>query len=333
MDVQQLTHPATGTTAWSLRDQAGPAGSGPLDDAPPWWVVDGSDPVITTPPVGGERESRSVSRVLIGAGAVLALILCLEAVVAMLVGMRWFVVETPSMGTAAPVGSLVITRRAPVQLAPGEIIAFVPPGVPRVYTHRILSIAADGGITTKGDINGAPDGWVIRHGKVLGEAVAIVPGGGYVLRGLPAFLIGAVVVWAATLLIRRRDRRASARIVGLHLVGTLVVLWLHPFVQVVLLTTETVADRVRESIVSTGLLPVKLVDSAGTVLARLSIGQPETVSIPPATRGMDRIVAMPDLGPMLQLLLVGMAFVPAVIVMIVGLPRERDLEVDVEVAT
>ena len=328
MDVQQLTRPATGRTAWSLRDQADPAEFGPLSDTPPWWVGDGSDPVTTTPPVGGEQpSSRSVSRILVSAAAVAALVLCFEAVVALLTGMRWFVVQTPSMGSAAPVGSLVITRPAPAQLQRGEIIAFVPPGAPRVYTHRIFAVSADGGITTKGDINGAPDGWVIRHDKVLGEAVAIVPGGGYVLRGTPALLVGALLVWMVTLLIRRRDRRASARVIGLHLVGTLVVIWLHPFVQVVLLATQDAANGVRESIVSTGLLPVRLVDTAGTVLARLTIGRPEVVTLPAASTGTDRLVAMPDLGPLLQLVLIGIAVVPALVVMIVGLPREPEVEV------
>lgn len=325
MDVQQLTSPATGATAWSFRDQAAPAEFGPLPDAPPWWAESRSDPV-TTSPVGGEGSvSRSVSRVLVAAAAVAALVLCLEAVIALLSGMRWFVVQTPSMGTAAPVGSLVITRPASAEPQVGDVIAFVPPGAPRVYTHRVLAVAPDGSITTKGDINGAPDGWSIRPDKVLGEAVAIVPGAGYVLRGAPAFIVGALVLWAATLLIRRRDRRAAARIIGMHLVGTLVVLWLHPFVQVVLLATETAANGVRASIVSTGLLPVKLVDSAGAVLGRLTVGRPEVVTIPPASTMADRLVAMPDLTPLLQLLLVGIALVPAVVVLLVGLPRESEV--------
>jgi signal peptidase I len=320
VDVQQLTSAAAGTS-WSLRTATGPDGSGPLADAPPWWLGGGPEPSVPLAPSAG---SRPVTRTLATVGAVAALILCLEAVVALLAGMRWFVVETPSMGTAAPVGSLVITKPASAQPSRGDVIAFLPPGTPRVYTHRVFSVAADGGITTKGDINADPDPWTIRHDTVLGTAVAIVPGGGTLLRGVPAFIVGGILLWSVTLLIRRRDRRASARVMGLHLVATAVILWLHPFVQVVLIATESAANGVRASIVSTGLLPVKLVDSAGAVLARLTVGRPEVVALPATSGGADRVTAVPDVGPLLQLVLIGIAVVPSLIVFVVGLPRDQE---------
>ena len=65
--------------------------------------------------------------------------LCLGGFVAVMValGMRIFFVTTPSMATAAPVGSLVVTQPAS-DYHPGDIITFQRHG--RTYTHRIQSI-------------------------------------------------------------------------------------------------------------------------------------------------------------------------------------------------
>jgi hypothetical protein len=270
------------------------------------------------------RQPRGVLRVAVGLASAAAVVLVAGAAVALVGGMRWFVVETPSMGSAAPVGSLVITE--PVSApTPGTVIAFTPPGGARVYTHRVLAVEADGGIRTKGDINAAPDPWTVSRSAVLGRATAILPGAGYLVRGLPGLVSGGMLLWAATLLIRRRDQRAAARVIGLHVVATAVVLWLHPFVRVVLLATESAADGVRASMVSTGLLPVRLVDSAGTVLARLSAGHPEVVSLPATASARGQVLAVPDLGPAMQIALVVAALIPAVVVFLVGLPRRDDV--------
>jgi signal peptidase I len=322
MDAQQLTLTPVATT-WSLRGTPDL-----LPPTAPWWLegvhersaeraVDDRDPVAA---VETGQRPRMV-RLAAAIASATAVALVAAAAVGLLMGMRWFVVETPSMGTAAPVGALVITAPAPARLERGEIIAFIPPGNPHVYTHRVFAVAQDGAVRTKGDINGAPDPWAVPRTAVLGRAITVLPGAGYVVRGLPGLVAGGVLLWAATLLIRRRDQRAAARVIGLHLVATILVLWLHPFVRVVLIATESAATGVRASMVSTGLLPVRLVDSAGTVLARLSIGQPEVVPLPASTGAAARVLAVPDLEPGVQALLIGVALLPALIVLLLGLPR------------
>lgn len=325
MDVQQLIADPTTSGSWSLRGQD-PEGVGPRPDQAPWWERDALEDVRAAEPAL-PAPSRTVARAMLLVGIVAALAVSAVAAGALLTGHRWFVVETPSMGTAAPVGSLVVTGRAPAHLRAGSIIAFVPPGAPRVYTHRVVAVAADGGITTRGDINGAADGWTIRPSAVLGQAIAVVPGGGYLLRGLPALLVGSVLLWLVTLPLRRADHRAAARIIGLHLLGTLIVLWQHPFVQVVPLAMESVGERVHQSVVATGLLPVRLVDAAGAVFARLEPGRPAVVTMPSATDGTARLFAMPDLAPVQQLLLIALAVLPALVVLVVGLPRRPSSEV------
>lgn len=324
MDVLELTLTPVATT-WSLRGTPDL-----LLPTAPWWqegveerprrAIDHVDPAPDAPAAGPAMRSRTAGRIVAGLMAAAALVLVAGIAVALLGGMRWFVVETPSMGAAAPVGALVITRPAPDRLVRGEVIAFTPPGAPRVYTHRVFAVDPDGSVRTKGDINGAQDPWTIAHSAVLGRAVAVVPGAGYLVRALPGLVAGGMLIWAATLLIRRRDQRAAARVIGMHLVATVVVLWLHPFVRVVLLATEGAANEVKASMVSTGLLPVRLVDSAGTVLARLSAGHPEVVSLP-ASSAAGSVLAVPDLGPVLQTALIGAAVVPALIVLVLGLPR------------
>ena len=321
MDVHELTLTPVATT-WSLRGTPDL-----LLPAAPWWPEG-----VQERPAGNEgaaatasgRRPRGALRIAAGLASAAAIVLVAAAAVALLGGMRWFVVETPSMGATAPVGSLVITEPVPGAPARGTVIAFVPPGNARVYTHRVIAVGADGGIRTKGDINAAPDPWTVSRSAVLGRAVAILPGAGYLVRGVPGLIAGAMLLWAATLLIRRRDQRAAARVIGLHVVATVVVLWLHPFVRVVLLATESAADGVRASMVSTGLLPVRLVDSAGTVLARLSTGHPEVVALPATATARGQVLAVPDLGPVLQGALVAAALVPALVVFLVGLPRREE---------
>ena len=319
MDVHELTLTPVATT-WSLRGTP----DLPLPTAP-WWEGVGEH-VAATPAAAAAAAAHRPHRVLrlaVGLASAAAILLVAGAAVALGGGMRWFVVETPSMGTAAPVGALVIT--APdAQPTPGTVIAFTPPGTPRVYTHRVLAVEADGDLRTKGDVNASPDPWTVAPTAVLGHAVAILPGAGYLVRGLPGLIAGGMLVWAGTLLIRRRDQRAAARVIGVHLVATVVVLWLHPFVRVVLLATETAADGVRASMVSTGLLPVRLVDSAGTVLAQLSAGHPEVVSLPASASARGHVLAVPDLGPVAQGALIAVALLPALIVFLVGLPRRDE---------
>lgn len=280
---------------------------------------------VTPTPTAPPARARGAARFAIGAATAGAIVLVAGIAVAMLSGMRWFVVETPSMGTAAPVGALVITRPALAPLQRGDVIAFTPPGPPRVYTHRVLSVARSGAVRTKGDINAVPDPWTVPRTAVLGTAIAVLPGGGYLVRALPGLLIGGVLLWAGTLLIRRRDQRAAARVLGLHVVAAVVVLRLHPFVQVVLLATASASGGVKASMVSTGLLPVRLVDSAGTVLARLSPGRPEVVAMPTASHLAGHVLALPDLGPALQAAFVGAALLPALLVLVLGLPARNEM--------
>lgn len=78
-----------------------------------------------------------------------------------------FYIRTGSMRPGLPIGSLVVaTRTDASQLHVGDVITFERPGVPGdMVTHRIMAIEnspTGPAFITKGDANGAPDGWRVN---------------------------------------------------------------------------------------------------------------------------------------------------------------------------
>jgi hypothetical protein len=103
-----------------------------------------------------------------------------------LAGGRLLVLRSPSMGTTAQAGSLVMTR--PLGSTPlhrGMIVAFDVPGIGTPYMHRIAAILPDGKFRTRGDLNTADDGWQLTRSQIVGVPVLIVPIAGWLALGLP----------------------------------------------------------------------------------------------------------------------------------------------------
>lgn len=178
-------------------------------------------------------------------------------------GGRWFVVRTPSMGTAAPVGSLVLTRPAEVSaLRVGDILAYHPPSEPSTtYTHRIVSITAQG-LHTRGDINGTTDPWTVTQHDIVGHAIAI-PAVGWLFRALPLLIVGGLVIWGLTRMWAGPVWRGPLRTVGAAILFAFVSVTLRPWVNVVQLATRTTRHGAYIQTVSTGLLPVQLAPQHG----------------------------------------------------------------------
>ncbi|HQZ00304.1 MAG TPA: hypothetical protein PLQ63_09880, partial [Propionicimonas sp.] len=210
---------------------------------------------------------RAVFWTAIGTGvAAIAVILFLSS------GFRLFAILTPSMGQTAPVGTLVVSHSAD-SYQTGDIISFER--ISRVYTHRIVAIGPDG-ITTKGDLNGAADPYPTKVGNVIGKAVLIAPGFGWVLRALPWLLLGGVVVWLLSIIGRREHVwRWVIRISGWTLVFALAAVWLRPWINLDMLgfTPADTDGGVLMHVVNTGLFPL---DANGT---RLLSGQDAVVHV------------------------------------------------------
>lgn len=128
----------------------------------------------------------------------------------LLSGGRLFMVSSPSMGTVAPVGSLVATQPLPmsVELHKGEIVVFEPrPGHSLTYVHRIYQVLPGGRFLTKGDLNQVPDPWLITRGDIIGTPQAIIPAIGWIYTWATWLFFGAAVLLAAGLFMPRRYRR------------------------------------------------------------------------------------------------------------------------------
>ena len=196
--------------------------------------------------------------------------LCLGGFVAvmMALGMRIFFVTTPSMATAAPVGSLVVTQQAS-NYHPGDIITFRRHG--RTYTHRIQSITNQR-ILTKGDLNHAADPLPIEYSAIIGKAIFINPWLGWVWLMAPWVVIGWLIIHLAT----RRARptwRWYYRIIGMTLVLCAVSLWFHPWINFSVLSVLPSNKGALMHIVNTGVFPI---DAVGTVLYP---GQDATITV------------------------------------------------------
>ena len=248
--------------------------------------------------------------------AALALLVLLLVVAGWLCGTRYFVVQSPSMAETAPVGTLVVTTPLTGRANVGEVVAFEPPGLHRVYTHRVVAVLPNGSIRTQGDLNGARDAWTTPSTRVLGHAVAVIPVVGFLLESAPTLLIGAVALILLTKLLRRHDHRVAARVLGAHLLVAVIVALRHPFVALTVVATQTTGRHLNAIVVSTGVLPTKISSGARTV-AHLIDGQLATIPIPHSNAGQTALQASLDLTWWQYALLLTATMIPAGLFLII----------------
>jgi len=175
---------------------------------------------------------------------------------------------TPSMGTVAPVGSLVVSHPEPYSVVSvGQVIAFHPPGRPTVtFIHRVVGIVHTSGVRllrTRGDINGGPDPWLLGPSNLIGVTAAVVPDAGFLIEAIPLLMLGAFLILLATSGLRRQTR-ASARIGAGSLWVAALLLYFRPLERVVLLRQFVSGGRGYASLVPTGILPVSVQVTGGT---------------------------------------------------------------------
>ena len=296
-------HPMTTTTAGTAVPVSPPASSQPA-------------------PVGRAPWARA-RRVLTVALAVGILGLVVAAGVWRLEGGSWFSVRSPSMGVAAPVGTLVLTRPVVVRdLVVGDVITFHPPTSPdEIYTHRVVTVDASG-VSTQGDINGAPDPWTVHQGDVLGRVTARWWGVGWVVRALPLLILGATLGWLTTRFVRRPSWRSSVRVLGCALLASYAITTLHPLVGITQIAAVTEAGATRVSLVSTGILPIQVHTSTpGGPLLDLRSGQTGVLEVHTGDAG--RLDLTPGLHMPLSwwVAVIALWLTPLLYTLIVGVPR------------
>ncbi|SDQ20618.1 signal peptidase I [Curtobacterium sp. UNCCL20] len=274
---------------------------------------------LDRPLLGGHTATR-FEIVLAWSVALVAAVLLAAAVLFLSAGGRWFVVETPSMGETAPVGTLVLDLPVDVStLHVGDVVSFetdANPGV--VYTHRIIDVDADGGLHTRGDINGATDPWTLTQENVIGTPALLVPNLGWLFRAAPLLLIGTLVIWTLTSVFTDRVTRSSLRIAGGALTVSYAAFILKPFVNVTTITNTASPTGVDATIVSSGMFPVR-VQAPGAESVHLVDGQVGHMVIHELTKnGHYQLASSIDLGPVGWALLVAACLIPLVLCLAVG---------------
>ena len=191
-------------------------------------------------------------------------------------GGHWEDVRTPSMGTVAPVGSLVWTLPVDAKtLRVGDFISFHPPGEPGVtYSHRVWRINPDGTFQTKGVIPG-PDPWRITAHDIVGKVQMTWWGAGWLVRLAPFLLVAALLI-AGVRGLFRPDYRLPVTLVLSALALDIALVGYRPLINAEVLGSTTSHHAATASFVSTGLLPIKVVGIGGSE-ARIREGQVGTV--------------------------------------------------------
>ena len=268
-----------------------------------------------------ESSARRLGRVvlLVASLAVTAL-----AVVVLVSGARVFVVESPSMGRAAPVGTLVVDLPVEVSdLTPGDVVSYRPPdGSGVTYTHRVTRVEP-GGIRTRGDINGADDPWLTPQSAVVGRSAALIPGVGWIARGAPFIAAGVTLLWMLTFFIRSGTWRSGLRVLGVAAVVSGTCALLKPLCDYLVLSREAVDGGERITAVSTGLLPIHLQATGGGGID-LQSGAVGTLFLPAGDQGRIGLQSVLALDPIGWAGIGVLCLLPLLWVLVVGLPAEED---------
>ncbi|NNN13716.1 MAG: S26 family signal peptidase [Acidimicrobiaceae bacterium] len=264
-------------------------------------------------------------KLLLRFAMIVSLVAALLVIVASLLflhrGGRLFIVSSPSMGRALPVGSLVVTAPGS-KITSGEIIAFRPPTQPgTVFTHRVVSGNAAEGWKTRGDLNSSNDPWSIRPRDVVGVVKMDLSYVGWLLRSIPYLIVGAVLATGLYLTLKRHHRHLSV-VVGITVAVSLYVYVFHPLVDATVMTSVTKGGVTRTALVNWGILAAKFSVNGGVA----KVIQPGTVGAVTGaalSHGSTFVHAMACLPPWQWVILVALWLWPMGILMMREAPRAK----------
>jgi len=173
-----------------------------------------------------------------------------------------------------------------------------------------------------GDINGAPDPWLLRQSNLVGEVAATVPDAGFLIEAIPLLLLGAFGILLGTSGLRRRSRTPIRIGAGSVLIAALLI-YFRPLEHMVLLRQFVSNDRGYASVVPTGVLPTRI-HAVGGGFVNLVPGQVGSLRIAHVREsGAFRITSAVHLSGWWWLILAAWA-VPVVL----GLSVRRDTEAE-----
>ena len=194
------------------------------------------------------------------------------------VGGRWLVMETPSMGTRAPVGSLLWTRPVAVDdVAVGDVVTVRPRGGEgRTWTHEVAAVDA-GRLATRGVLSG-DDPWRIGQAELVGRVERVWPAAGVVVRAAPLLLLGLALT--ALLAARVREHwRLPVRLLGVSAALSTVIVVQRPLTDARMLAFDAGREQARSTWVNTGQLPLELTAPSSGASERMGPGEVATVAV------------------------------------------------------
>jgi signal peptidase I len=129
-------------------------------------------------------------------------------------------VMSASMSPTIKTGDVVLLKHLDRPPRVRDVIAVDVPdaarhryGYPPVVIHRVVKIAPNGDVTTKGDAREKPDPFTVKRGSVSSRVVATIPAGGHVIAfftstlGLIWLAGGVILLIVIPLFERQRDMR------------------------------------------------------------------------------------------------------------------------------
>lgn len=223
-------------------------------------------------------------------------------------------VETPSMGTRAPVGSLLWIKPADADhLQQGDFVTFHPPDQPdTTFSHLVRTVHQDGTVTTGGVISGE-DPWRLHPRQIMGTVQMVWPVAGWAVKMAP-ILLGGLLLLAVAISRLARHWRAPAALVGVSLVLAAVILVYRPLLQAERVAFKPVDDGAQATYVGTGLMPVRLAAEPHgdeVVLGNGEVGSVHVADTDERDRYVVRLSPAVPLG--FWVALVAACFIPAIV--------------------
>jgi len=287
-------------------------------------------PALAGPQHGSSRHGGRAGT----AAAVSALLACLLLVAVgagwRLTGGSWAVIETPSMGRAAPVGTLILTRPAALEhIQVGDVLTYRPRNARQsLYTHRVVAKPTSRTAQVQGDINGTPDPFPVGQEDLVGKVVARWIGVGWLVRALPTVLLAVVVLLVATGRYVPPRWRSSVRILGTCLTFAATSLLLRPFVHPILIAVTDDGSGPLASVVSGGLLPIRVTGADGNHVD-LSAGETGVVRVAAQQAGGALMVnGSPNLHGWWLVATIAVSLLPMLWCALVGIATEEKSQVD-----
>ncbi len=242
-------------------------------------------------------------------------------------GGSWAVIETPSMGRAAPVGTLILTRHEPTAgIEVGDVVSYHPRQHPEeIITHRVVDKLPSGELVVRGDINGAADPYPVRDGDLVGTVRLRLVAMGWVVKALPMLVVAGTVLLVGSQRYVSPYWRSSVRVLGTCLLLCLAVLLLRPFVHPVLISIRNPPGAQPEAdVVSGGLLPTRVQGMSGHHVD-LRTGEVGSVAVTAPEPGAPfHIVGHPALDLPWLALVAGVCALPFLWCLVVGLSPAED---------